>query len=39
LKVFYCIECAENDDKEKVGLARYKVHDSLVFINAPLSDL
>lgn len=31
--------CAEADDKEKVGLERYKFTDTLVFINAPLNDL
>jgi hypothetical protein len=36
---FYCATCAETDDKEKIGNARYKVTDSLVFINAPLKNL
>lgn len=33
------VECAESDDKEKVGLQRFKFPHTLIFINAPLTDL
>ena len=33
------MECAEFDDKTKIGLQRYKYTDTLVFINAPLTDI
>lgn len=31
--------CAEFDDKCKVGMERFKYHDTLMFINGPLNDL
>ncbi|KAM3142699.1 hypothetical protein pb186bvf_005083 [Paramecium bursaria] len=34
-----CVQCAEFDDKTKLGLQRYKYTDTLVFINAPLIDI
>ena len=34
-----CCPCAEAYNKEEKGLKRYKVTDTLVFINAPLKDL
>jgi hypothetical protein len=35
---FYCTACAEFDDTTKVGNARFKVTDNLLFINAPLTN-
>ncbi|CAD8087749.1 unnamed protein product [Paramecium primaurelia] len=34
-----CMICAEFDDKCKVGMERFKYHDTLMFINGPLNDL
>lgn len=32
------MECAEFDDKTKVGIERYKYSDTVIFINGPLRD-
>jgi len=37
-KVHYCTDCAEADDTTQKGLKRYKVQDTVIFINAPLKD-
>ncbi|CAD8183609.1 unnamed protein product [Paramecium pentaurelia] len=34
-----CMICAEFDDQSKVGMERFKYHDTLMFINGPLNDL
>lgn len=38
-KVHYCTDCAEADDTTQKGLKRYKVTDTVIFINAPLKDV
>jgi hypothetical protein len=37
--VFYCCHCAELEQMEKMGLEKYKISDTLIYINAPITNL